>query len=94
MGEWVFTNAQKETFAPLLRAKKCDLEITKKSDSQFSVKNKSDAVAFFNELGVYDKNGISLLVDKNFFCLLPGEEVMVKVDGVLSKIVVTQMNQL
>ncbi len=93
-GEWVFTNQKEKTFAPLLKAKKCDLEVTKLNSSQFVITNKSQKTAYFNEIGAAAKDGTPLLTDKNFFCLLPNEVVTVNVEGKASRFTVTQMNQL
>ncbi len=92
-GEWIFTSREKETFAPLLKAKKCDLEITKLGKSQFAVTNKSQTPAYFVEFSVLDKDGTPLITDKNFVTVLPSEVINVVVDGEASKISLTQMNQ-
>ena len=93
LGEWVFTANATETFAPLLKTKKCKLETVKLDASTFVITNKSEQIAYFNEIGAFDKNGTPLLTDKNFFCLLPNEVVKITVDGKTSKLNITQMNQ-
>lgn len=91
--EWVFTLNEAQTFAPLLKEKKCELEVLKLNSSQFVITNKSEQIAFFSEIGAFDKDATPLLTDKNFFCLLPNEVITVNVEGKASKFTITQMNQ-